>query len=62
MHKHRTHRTKTTEIVGWTGCVGVGGNCGEAHGGVIFVCRCSCGAIKRIESNGKLESTRGWGK
>ena len=62
MHKHRAV-TKFDKIVGWTHCVArqiISACDGMAHGGVILYSKCSCGAERRIESNGRHQASSGW--
>jgi hypothetical protein len=58
-HAHRAvpgeHRT-----VGWTGCVTGKPDCGAAHGAVVHVDRCRCGAKRYIETNGRHQASSGW--
>lgn len=56
-HKHKTVRTDT---YGWSRCVVAGCCDGRAHGGVMFARRCSCGATKLEESNGRHTASGRW--
>lgn len=58
--KH-THKAKTERVIGWTHCVAARGDCGIAHGGVVFEAACSCGARRWVESTGRgREASSGW--
>ena len=50
-HAHRAVGPSTT--VGWTHCVADGPCSGRAHGAVTHLDRCSCGALRHTESNGR---------
>lgn len=62
------HRVAMREVCGWDGCVAPGMVCGEqlyacdgrAHGAVVYVERCRCGAVRRTESNGRFRRSLGW--
>lgn len=45
------HRAKTTVVTPFIGAVSRSEN-RWAHGGVTFVHRCSCGAVKKVNANG----------
>lgn len=66
-HKHRAMAGKA-KIQGWTKCVAAPGvYCdGRTHGGVVYIDFCSCGYVRRIESNGsrkcRREISSGWTK
>jgi hypothetical protein len=54
-------KSVTTKTFGWTQCCGDKHCSGAAHGGVTHVETCSaCGAIRKTETNGRYESSRGW--
>jgi hypothetical protein len=61
--KHR-HRVKTCATVGWNHCVaatrGEKACDGMAHGGVVFIEHCACGAERQTESNGRHENKGAW--
>lgn len=62
--KH-THRAKGESVtIAWTHCVrdcSDGRACsGIAHGGVVLVDHCRCGAVRRVESNGGRTESSGW--
>ena len=53
---HHTHRAveELSRTYGWSACVAGGRPCsGRAHGGVVHVDRCWCGARRETESNGR---------
>jgi len=60
----RTHRHRPVEsesrTVGWTHCVVPGGCSGAAHGGVVHVDACSCGATRKTERNGRHVGRGPW--
>lgn len=58
-HKHEATQTNT---YAWSTCVAVPSqHCdGTAHGGVTHVEECACGAVRKIESNGKHVLTGYW--
>jgi hypothetical protein len=58
-HVHKAISGKT-QILGWTGCVKRRPCDGKAHGGVVYLDRCRCGAVRRIESNGNRKVNGGW--
>lgn len=51
-HKHEVRESRTHA---WSACIAKPHqHCdGSAHGGVTFVEKCECGAVRKIESNGK---------
>jgi hypothetical protein len=61
---HR-HKVKSTQIVGWTQCI-TPDECAahpekqDAHGGVLKIDTCSCGAIRRSEVNGTASNRTSW--
>ena len=58
-HKHRT-KAGGRRMQLWSHCVANGGNCGSAHGGVVYIDRCACGAVKMTERNGAHEARGRW--
>jgi len=56
---HR-HQTKTTSTHGFTAPIH-GARCEpRAHGGVVHVDRCACGATRRTNSTGRYEERGPW--
>lgn len=58
-HQHRPVPERN-RIVGWSHCVAQGGCDGAAHGAVTIIDECSCGALRRVESNGLERASSGW--
>lgn len=57
-HKHKAVRETT---IGYRGPVGPHWRQNQqAHGGVCFVERCSCGAVRHTNSNGNATESSGW--
>lgn len=56
---HR-HHAASERTVGWSHCIAPPSACcsGAAHGGVVDIETCECGATRRTESNGR-HSVRG---
>lgn len=59
MANHR-HREKTSSMTGWQHCVARGSCSGAAHGAVTLISRCACGAVRKVESNGRHQESSGW--
>ena len=61
--KH-THRPIPSEhkAFSWTHCVAKGPCSGCPHGSIVLVDRCKCGAVRRVESNGRHSASSGWVK
>ena len=66
MKRHQHHMIPSKrETFGWTYCVATvydGGKAcpGKAHGGVMHVDYCSCGAVRRMEANGVAQVRSEW--
>ncbi len=62
MLKGHTHRAVPTEhrTVGWSHCVAGEPDCGAAHGAVVHVDHCRCGAMRKVETNGRHSASTGW--
>jgi hypothetical protein len=63
--KNHTHRIKTSAERGWTGCVTPDKcadmpQCASAHGNIVIVDTCSCGAVRMTEKNGKASNRGQW--
>lgn len=57
-HKHKTRETRT---VGYSHPVGPPERQDQrAHGGVMHLDTCSCGAERKTNSNGRYSETTGW--
>lgn len=59
MSKHR-HRPVKCHTRAWFYCVARGGCSGAAHGAVVYVHECACGATRQTESNGCHSACGGW--
>jgi hypothetical protein len=61
MAKHAHRKVNESRIKCWTGCVAHGsGDCGAAHGGVVYVDACRCGATRETEVNGCHRARGPW--
>lgn len=54
------HREKTYQIVGYTAPIPGARYNPMAHGGVCIISTCSCGAERRVNSNGRAEERGPW--
>lgn len=58
-HRHR-HRTTTSRVVPWTGCL-VSRNCDpRSHNGATHLDTCSCGATRRRANNQGWIEVEAW--
>ena len=56
---HR-HRPMTERMSGWSRCVDPYRCDGRAHGNVVWLQVCRCGASRQIEINGRWSVTSHW--
>jgi hypothetical protein len=57
-HRHQSHHDRGP--YGWTHCVASGGCDGAAHGGIVTLEICACGAERSTETNGRHERSGPW--
>lgn len=59
MSNHK-HRMKTEKMIGFEYCVNPNNCEPRAHGGVMRVRTCACGATQRVNSTGRYEERGPW--